>query len=161
MVQKKKFSIVLFAPDIPGNTGSIGRTCIALELRLILIKPYGFELNEKAVRRAGLDYWQHVNLTEYDSFSAFLAGENPQISDLFFFSKSAEKSYFQADFKENALLIFGSETKGLPESLSQHYSENLYKIPMFNQKVRSLNLSNAATAVAYECLRKLNHTITV
>ena len=84
-MDKKRFNIVLVAPEIPGNTGSIGRTCVALNLRLVLIKPYGFEITEKAVRRAGLDYWKHVEITEYDNFDEFLRNEKPKDSQLFFF----------------------------------------------------------------------------
>lgn len=156
MINKKDFSIVLFAPDIPGNTGSIGRTCVALGLRLILIKPYGFELSEKAVRRAGLDYWKYVDITEYESFDEFLDQESPMREQLFFFENDVEKDYYQAPFIEKSFLIFGSETKGLPKTYYETYKERMFEMPMFSDKIRSLNLSNAATAVAYECLRHLN-----
>ena len=155
-MKKKPFSIVLYAPEIPGNTGSIGRTCLALDIDLILIKPYGFDLSEKSVRRAGLDYWKHVRLTEFESFSQFIQKKSPTKDSLFLFSKTGEKSYFDAPFKEDCYLIFGSETKGLPPSVLETYKSNAYKLPMFNEHVRSLNLSNVATSVGYECLRKLN-----
>lgn len=155
-MKKKPFSIVLFAPEIPGNTGSIGRTCLALDIDLILIKPYGFDLSEKSVRRAGLDYWKNVRLTEFETFDDFIREKSPAKDSLFFFSKAGEKSYFDAPFKENCYLIFGSETKGLPPSVLEGNKSNTYKLPMFNNHVRSLNLSNVATAVGYECLRKLN-----
>jgi tRNA (cytidine/uridine-2'-O-)-methyltransferase len=154
MPKENTFKIVLFAPEIPGNTGSIGRTCLALNINLILIKPYGFDLDEKAVRRAGLDYWKHVNLTEYESFDDFIEDEKPE--HLYFLSKFAETSYFDAVFKENSYLIFGRETKGLPDYIPLRYPNDLYKLPMFSEHVRSLNLSNAATAVAYEALRQLS-----
>jgi tRNA (cytidine/uridine-2'-O-)-methyltransferase len=154
MPKENNFQIVLFAPEIPGNTGSIGRTCLALNIRLILIKPYGFDLDEKAVRRAGLDYWKHVNLTEYESFDDFFEQEKPE--HLYFLSKFAKTSYFDAEFKENSYLIFGRETKGLPDYIPEKYPNDLYKLPMFSEHVRSLNLSNAATAVAYEALRQLS-----
>jgi tRNA (cytidine/uridine-2'-O-)-methyltransferase len=92
-MQNSKFKIVLFAPEIPGNTGSIGRTCVALNLELYLIKPYGFEIDEKAVRRAGLDYWKHVQLKEFESWEDFLIREKPQREKLFFFEKNCEKLY--------------------------------------------------------------------
>jgi tRNA (cytidine/uridine-2'-O-)-methyltransferase len=149
-----KFHIVLFAPDIPGNTGSIGRTCVALESRLILIKPYGFEITEKALRRAGLDYWKYVDLTEYESFDEFIENENPNVSDLYLFTKTTENSVFDATFSDNSYLIFGSETKGLPDEVLEKYQNQTLCYPMKNDKVRSLNLSNVATAAAYECLRQ-------
>lgn len=157
MISKKKFSIVLYAPDIPGNTGSIGRTCVALGLRLILIKPYGFNLSEKAVRRAGLDYWKYVEITEYESFDAFLISEVPDKSKLFFFENDVAKNFYEADYSEECYLVFGSETKGLPKSFYTTYKDQIYEMPMFSDKIRSLNLSNAATAVTYECLRHLNN----
>lgn len=153
---QSKFNIVLFAPDIPGNTGSIGRTCLALGLRLILIKPYGFELTEKAVRRAGLDYWKDVELTEYNSYEEFIEVEKPELTQLHFFTKTTDKSYFEAEFKKECYLVFGSETKGLPKNIFETYPQNLVTLPMFSEKVRSLNLSNAATAAAYEALRQIS-----
>ena len=156
MVNKKKFNIVLFAPDIPGNTGSIGRTCVALGLRLILIKPYGFDLSEKAVRRAGLDYWKHVELTEYETFNEFLETELPQKNQLIFLENDVGQNFYQAPYEENCYLIFGSETKGLPKKFYSEYKEQMFEMPMFSEHIRSLNLSNAATTVAYECLRHLN-----
>lgn len=146
----------MYAPDIPGNTGSIGRTCVALGLRLILIKPYGFELTEKAVRRAGLDYWKYVDITEYETFDAFVSSEVSDTSKLLFFENDVEKNFYQADYSEECYLVFGSETKGLPKPYYEKYKKQMYEIPMFSDKIRSLNLSNAATAVTYECLRQLN-----
>jgi len=153
-MQKPNFSIVLHSPEIPGNTGSIGRTCIALNLRLILIKPLGFDLSEKALRRAGLDYWKHVNLTVYENFQEYLEKENP--TSMFFFSKTSSQNYFQAPFSSNCHLIFGSETKGLPPEILTQYASHTYSLPMYSEKVRSLNLSNVATAVAYEVLRQIS-----
>jgi tRNA (cytidine/uridine-2'-O-)-methyltransferase len=153
MPKQHDLKIVLFAPEIPGNTGSIGRTCLALNIRLILIKPYGFDLDEKAVRRAGLDYWKHVDLVEYESLEDFFEIEKPE--NIYFLSKFATKSYFDAGFKDNSYLVFGRETKGLPDSIPENYPNDLYKLPMFSEHVRSLNLSNAATAVAYEAVRQV------
>ena len=155
MDSKPKFSIVLVNPEIPGNTGSIGRTCVALNLELILIKPYGFDLSEKAVRRAGLDYWKYVNLVEFDSVEEFIEKRKPESEKLFFFSRFSEESYFKAKFIEDSYLIFGSETKGLPEDLKDKFPERFYTLPMYSDKIRSLNLSNVATAVAYEALRQV------
>ena len=151
-----KFNIVLYAPEIPGNTGAMGRTCLALDLRLILIRPYGFSLDKKEVRRAGLDYWKQVDLVEYDSFEDFLTGEKyPELKTLLFFSKKAHRLHYRATYTPHCYLVFGSETSGLPESLFKTYPQNFYTLPMFGHGIRSLNLSNAATAAAYECLRHL------
>ena len=155
MENKPSFSLVLNAPDIPGNTGSIGRTCVALGLRLILIRPYGFDLSEKAVRRAGLDYWKYVDLTEYDSFAEFINREEALPEQLIFFSRFAEKYYYHAPYSKDCYLIFGSETSGLPEDIFKVYPQNFYKLPMYSEHIRSLNLANTATAVAYEALRHL------
>ena len=146
---------MLFEPEIPGNTGSIGRTCVALNLRLILIKPYGFDIDEKAVRRAGLDYWKYVNLTEYDSFTDFLQGESPSEEQLFFFENDGSENYYQADFKKDCYLIFGAETKGLSKEIYKNYHHRMFYLPMYSEHIRSLNLSNTATTVAYEALRKI------
>jgi tRNA (cytidine/uridine-2'-O-)-methyltransferase len=155
MENKKKFSIVLHAPEIPGNTGSIGRTCVALNARLILIRPYGFDIDEKAVRRAGLDYWKHIDLTEYDNFEHFIDEEKPNREKLFFFENFGEKSFYDAPYTEGCYLILGQETKGIPKQICEKYSDRTFYLPMFSDKIRSLNLSNTATAVAYECLRHL------
>ena len=153
---KTRFNIVLYAPDIPGNTGSIGRTCVALNLRLILIKPYGFDLDEKAVRRAGLDYWKHVNLTEYESWDDFISAESP--AELILFSSNSEKIYFDAPYKENCYLVFGSETSGLPKELLEELENSTYALPQYSDHIRSQNLSNIATATAYEALRHTEFT---
>ncbi len=150
-----KFKIVLFAPEIPGNTGSIGRTCVALDLELILIKPYGFDIDEKAVRRAGLDYWKYVKLKEFDSWEDFLIREKPEREKLFFYENKGEKLHYEAPYSQGCYLIFGGETKGIPYQVEDEFRSQLYKLPMYSEHIRSLNLSNVATAVAYECLRHL------
>ncbi len=150
------FNIVLYAPDIPGNTGSIGRTCIALNARLILIKPYGFELSEKAVRRAGLDYWKYVDIREYENWEDFIKSESPERENLFFYTKTSERVYFEGNYQKDCYLILGSETKGLPQHIFNSYEDRLFGLPMYSEHVRSLNLSNVATAVAYEALRHIN-----
>lgn len=143
-------------PEIPGNTGSIGRTCVALGIELILIKPYGFELSEKAVRRAGLDYWKHVQLKEYASFDDFLEGEGPSRKQLLFFENNVAQNFFEAPYIENCYLIFGPETKGLDPFYYQNYQNEMYHLPMFSEHIRSLNLSNTVTTVCYQVLRHLN-----
>ena len=155
MQNKSRFKIVLFAPEIPGNTGSIGRTCVALNLELILIKPYGFDIDEKAVRRAGLDYWKYVQLKEFNSWEDFLLRENPDRSKLFFYENNGEKLHYDAPYAEDCYLIFGGETRGIPYQVEEEFRSQLYRLPMYSDEIRSLNLSNVATAVAYECLRHL------
>ncbi len=154
-----KFSIVLVAPEIPGNTGSIGRTCVALGIRLILIKPLAFDISEKAVRRAGLDYWKYVDIKEYENFQDFLENEKPEVEKLFFFTKTAtSKPIFHEKFSPGCFLIFGSETKGLPPEILSEFKERNVSFPMYSEHIRSLNLSNVATAAAYEVLRQLEYT---
>ena len=152
---KPVFHLVLVHPEIPGNTGSLGRTALALGARLILIHPLGFSLDEKSVRRAGLDYWKHVDLIEYQNFDEFLEKEGPEPQSLSFFSKNAPKTYFKQSFKRGHYLIFGSESKGLPMSFFRDYPEQFLSLPILSPEVRSLNLSNAATAVAYEAFRQV------
>lgn len=150
------FNVVLVTPEIPGNTGSIGRTCVALNCKLHLIKPYGFDLSEKAVRRAGLDYWKHVSLFEYNSFEEFLKINKPTPESLFFFSKFAQKNYYEGNYKKDCYLIFGSETMGLPNHIVEAYENRCFYLPMYSEHIRSLNLSNAATAAMYEALRQIS-----
>lgn len=149
------FSIVLHAPEIPGNTGSLGRTCLALNAQLILIKPYGFDISEKAVRRAGLDYWRHVQLKEYESWDDFMQGESPETTQLFLFENGSGKSWFKAPYQKGCYLVFGGETKGIPKEIMDRYPNNYYSFPQYSDHIRSLNLSNIATAAAYECLRHI------
>lgn len=151
-----KFKIVLVAPEIPGNTGSIGRTCVALDLELILIKPLAFDIDEKAVRRAGLDYWKYVNLKIYENWNEFLEKENPIRDNMFLFSRFATKPLFNVKIKKDCYLIFGSETKGLPEEIKNEFIDQLVTLPMYSEHIRSLNLSNCATAAAYEALRQID-----
>lgn len=159
-----KISIVLHQPEIPGNTGAIGRTCLALNYSLILIHPLGFQLDEKSVRRAGLDYWKHVDLKEYYSWEEFLSQEKIIRNDsLFLFSKNPSQSLYDSkqiflqdkDESNHLYLIFGAETRGLPSQFFESYPQRFFQIPMESQYVRSLNLANAASVVAYECYRQL------
>lgn len=150
------FRIVLHAPEIPGNTGSLGRTCLALNAELILIKPYGFDISEKAVRRAGLDYWKHVQLKEYESWGEFLSGEKPDPSEIFLFENGSGKSWYSAPYKKGCYLVFGGETKGIPQEIMRTMPDNFYSFPQYSSHIRSLNLSNIATAAAYECLRQIS-----
>ncbi len=151
-----QFKIVLVAPEIPGNTGSIGRTCVALDLELILIKPLAFDIDEKAVRRAGLDYWKHVNLKVFENWEDFIEKEKPAVDNIFLFSRFATKPIFDFKLKKDCYLVFGSETKGLDEKIKEQFKSQLITLPMYSEHIRSLNLSNAATAAAYEALRQIN-----
>jgi tRNA (cytidine/uridine-2'-O-)-methyltransferase len=149
------FHIVLVEPQIPPNTGNIGRLCVATRTRLHLIEPLGFDLSEKAVRRAGLDYWKHIDLHIYKNFAEFKAQVEPS-AQLWFFTKFAKKSIYEANFKDGDYLIFGKETTGLPQEI--HTSENqdfFLRIPIpENEIVRSLNLAGCAHIALYEGLRQ-------
>jgi tRNA (cytidine/uridine-2'-O-)-methyltransferase len=145
--------LVLVTPEIPWNTGAIGRTCVALNLELILIKPYGFSLDEKSVRRAGTDYWKHVHLSEYDSWQDFLDVRQPSRDNLYFFEENGEQSFYEPDYQPDAYLVFGCESKGLPIAILDGLEDRVFNLPMRNPLVRSLNLANVATAVIYQAMR--------
>ncbi len=144
-------NIVLVEPEIPQNCGNIARTCAVTGSRLHLIRPLGFDISEKAVRRAGLDYWPLVDLRVYDGLDPFFA-EYPQ-PDLWLATTKAPRDYTQASFREGCWLFFGKETAGLPAWLRERYPERCLRIPMRGE-VRSLNLSNAAAVLTYEALRQ-------
>lgn len=152
-MSKPQMKIVLVTPEIPYNTGAIGRTCLALELELILIKPYGFSIEEKAVRRAGMDYWKHVQLTEYDSWQAFIDARKPPRDSLYFFEDYGAQSVFDPIYQPDAFLVFGCETKGLPSDILVGMDDRVFNLPMKSPLVRSLNLANTATAVVYQAMR--------
>lgn len=148
-----RMKLVLVTPEIPYNTGAIGRTCVALNLELILIKPYGFSLDEKSVRRAGQDYWKHVQLSEYDDWASFLAERQPPRDALYFFEEHGAQSVYEPAFQEDAYLVFGCESKGLPADVLDGMDDRVFHLPMRNPIVRSLNLANVATAVIYQAMR--------
>lgn len=145
--------IVLVTPEIPYNTGAIGRTCVALNLELILIKPLGFSLDEKSVRRAGTDYWKHVDLTEYDSWRHFLEAEKPPREKLHFFEEHGRESLYAPNYPDDAYLVFGCESAGLPKAILDGLEDRVFHLPMLSPRVRSLNLANVATAVIYQAMR--------
>jgi tRNA (cytidine/uridine-2'-O-)-methyltransferase len=146
--------IVLVEPEIPQNTGSIARTCAATKTPLHLVGKLGFEISEKRVRRAGLDYWPFVDLHIHKDWESYLDKVKP--GKIWLFSKFAEKLYFKAEFNTNDALVFGSETKGLgKEFLANFPKEQQLKIPMSCEDVRSLNLSNAVSIALYEGRRQL------
>ncbi len=146
--------IVLVEPQIPQNTGSIARTCAATDTPLHLVGPLGFEIDEKAVRRAGLDYWPYVKLFEHQNWTDYLTSAQPP--KVWLFSKFGERLYTSADYGPNDALVFGSETKGLgQEFLSKFPQEQILRIPIVTTYVRSLNLSNAVSIALYEARRQL------
>ena len=145
-------NIVLVEPEIPQNCGNIARTCAATGCRLHLIRPLGFDISEKAVKRAGLDYWHMVQVLDYENLSDFFAKND--VKRMWCLSTKAPRSYTEATFQDEDYLFFGKETKGLPEAfLSQHYDECV-RIPM-RADARSLNLSNAVAVTVYEALRQI------
>ena len=146
--------VVLVTPEIPWNTGAIGRTCVALGLELILIKPLGFSLDEKSVRRAGTDYWQHVNLTQYENWQDFLDARKPARDKMYFFEEDGAKTIYDPDYQEDGYLVFGCESAGLPKEMLVDLKDRVFQLPMRSPLVRSLNLANVATAVVYQAMRK-------
>ena len=145
--------LVLITPEIPWNTGAIGRTCVALNLELILIKPYGFSLDEKSVRRAGTDYWKHVHLSEYDNWQHFLDERQPPRDALYFFEENGAQNFYTPDYEPDGYLVFGCESKGLPIAILDGLEDRIFNLPMRDTRVRSLNLANVATAVIYQAMR--------
>lgn len=148
-------NIVLFNPLIPQNTGSIGRLCVCTNTRLHLIEPLGFELDEKRIKKAGMDYWPHLQLTVHASWEKFLESENPQ--SLLFATTKSERTYFSHKFQGDDYIVFGNESHGLPPDFYQTYKEQLFTIPMDGRYARSHNLANSASIILYEGLRQLEH----
>lgn len=146
-------NIVLHEPEMPANTGNIGRTCVAAGARLHLIEPLGFQINEKQVKRAGLDYWDKLDVTVYDDFNDFLA-KNPGAKIYMATTKSKQK-YTDVKYEKDAYIMFGKESAGIPEEILLDYKETAIRIPMFPE-IRSLNLSNSVAIVLYEALRQQN-----
>lgn len=144
--------VVLFQPEIPHNTGSVGRTCVAAGAKLWLVRPLGFRLDDYYLRRAGLDYWQHLEWEAVDDWAALTQKLPPR--EPWFFTKTAEASYRDARFERGDVLVFGSESQGLPPSLLEANAQRLLRIPIRSQ-ARSLNLSNAVGIVTFEALRQL------
>ena len=147
--------VVLVHPEIHWNTGNAGRTCLAAGAMLHLVRPLGFSLDERQVKRAGLDYWEHVDLRVWDSWSAF-ERELPTLGDPYFFSSKAPRLLWDAPLgaASDVVLVFGAEAKGLPAELLDRYSDRLVAMPMFSPIVRSLNLSTSVGIALYEVLRQ-------
>ena len=143
--------IVLLEPEIPANTGNIGRTCVAAGAKLQLIGPMGFQINEKQVRRAGLDYWDKLDYCIYDSYPDFLA-KNPG-AKIYMATTKARQVYSEVHYEEDCYIMFGKESAGIPEEILVDHEETTVRIPMFGD-IRSLNLSNSVAVVLYEALRQ-------
>ena len=149
------FNVVLVEPEIPQNTGNISRTCAATHSVLHLIRPLGFEISDRTLKRAGLDYWQYLDVRYYDSFDE-LYEKYKDVANFYFLSTKGAKRYSDVNFKDGDFLVFGKETKGLPEELlSKHYGECV-RLPMM-EETRSLNLSNSVCAGVYEALRQMGY----
>lgn len=147
------FNIVLVEPEIPTNTGNIGRLSLASGSVLHLVKPFGFELDDKRLKRAGLDYWKHISINIYENIEDFYL-KNKDVN-MVYFSSSATKNYTTINFQDNMFFLFGKESVGLSKKITVKNSDNLYKIPIYSKDVRSLNLANAVSIVVYEALRNL------
>ncbi len=146
------FNVVLIEPEIPPNTGSIARLCGATDCTLHLVKPLGFSTDDKHLKRAGLDYWKYVTIVYWESLDDFLNAQDE--ANLFFLSKKVERPYTEAKFTPGDYLVFGKETKGLPQDIIRYYQDRCYTIPMTNENIRSLNLAIAAGVVLYEAIRQ-------
>lgn len=146
-------NIVLIEPEIPNNTGNIGRLALATGSNLHLVKPFGFELNDKRLKRAGLDYWQHINLFIYEDVDEFYAAHGKK--NMVYFSSHGTQDHWSIDYHDELFLVFGKESVGLPKEIIKNNQDRLYKIPLFNRHIRSLNLANAVGITVYEGLRNI------
>ena len=150
-----KLNVVMVEPEIPQNTGNIARTCAATGTKLHLVHPLGFDVSEKAVKRAGLDYWDKVEIEEHKSFEEFLEKYKPEDYNMFFATTKGQHVYSDPNYgeMEEVFILFGKETKGLPEDILQKYIDKTIRIPM-RETLRSLNLSNSVSIVVYDVLRQ-------
>lgn len=151
-----KINVVMVEPEIPQNTGNIARTCAAIGAKLHLVKPLGFSIDDKYLKRAGLDYWDKLELEEHESLQAFLEKYSPDKYDMYFSTTKGQQCYSEMNYsdKDEIYILFGKETKGLPEDLLQENIKNTIRIPM-KEHLRSLNLSNSVAIVVYEVLRQV------
>ncbi|MCG2430389.1 tRNA (cytidine(34)-2'-O)-methyltransferase [Aequorivita xiaoshiensis] len=147
------FNIVLFEPEIPTNTGNIGRLSLGSGSNLHLVKPFGFEIDDKRLKRAGLDYWKHITVHIYESIDEFYSKNRGK--NFVYFSSHGTKDYCEIDFKDDMFLIFGKESTGLPKRVISENQNLLYNIPIYSPHIRSLNLANAVGIVVYEGIRNL------
>ena len=149
-------NIVLVEPEIPQNTGNIVRTCAATGARLHIIRPMGFEIDDKKLKRAGLDYWHYLDLTYYDNLDDFFEKTAGDTTQYFYFTTKGRNTHSDVDYKDNVYLLFGKETKGLPEDMLYKNPERCVRLPMMGE-IRSLNLSNAVAIAVYEVLRQWDY----
>jgi tRNA (cytidine/uridine-2'-O-)-methyltransferase len=147
-------NIVLFQPEIPQNTGNIARTCVLTNSKLHLIKPLGFSLEEKHLKRAGLDYWQYLDMEIHESYEEFR--EKYKEGNFYFSTTKANKIYTEVQYSEGDFIIFGKESAGLPDYIRDSNIDSLIRVPMLQTSTRSLNLSNTVAIVAYEVMRQMN-----
>ncbi|MFB9057021.1 tRNA (cytidine(34)-2'-O)-methyltransferase [Mariniflexile ostreae] len=147
-------NIVLLEPEIPNNTGNIGRLALASGSHLHLVKPFGFQINDTRLKRAGLDYWQHLSVTYYENIEEFFSINKSK--KMVFLSSHGQKNHWDIPFENDLFLVFGKESVGLPKSLIEKHPDALYKIPLYSEHVRSLNLANAVGIVVYEGLKQLD-----
>lgn len=152
-----KLNIVLVEPEIPQNTGNIARTCAAIGAKLHLVKPLGFSIDEKQVKRAGLDYWDKLDIEEHNNFKEFLEKYKPEENNMYFITTKGTHCYSDVNYSkmDEIFVLFGKETKGLPEDVLKKYIDKTARIPM-RPTLRSLNLSNSVAIVAYEIFRQKN-----
>ena len=150
------FNIVLIEPEIPMNTGNIGRLSLASGSVLHLVKPFGFEINDARLKRAGLDYWKHLDVKIYEDIEEFSSINKNK--NMVYLSSSGKMDYSSIEYQDNMFLVFGKESVGLPKNIIAENSDKLYKIPIYSDHVRSLNLANAVSIVVYDGLRNINNT---
>jgi tRNA (cytidine/uridine-2'-O-)-methyltransferase len=146
-------NIVLIEPEIPNNTGNIGRLALASGSNLHLVKPFGFEISDSRLKRAGLDYWQHLNIHYYENIDAFF--DKNKDAKMVFLSSHGTKNHWDIGFEDNMFLVFGKESVGLPKYIIKSHSDKLFRIPIYSEHVRSLNLANAVSIVVYEGLKQI------
>jgi tRNA (cytidine/uridine-2'-O-)-methyltransferase len=151
--QRNERHVVLVAPEVHWNTGNVGRTCLGANAALHLVRPLGFSLESRQVKRAGLDYWPRVALSVWDDFEAFLAALAPAPHEICLFTKQAPRSYRRMPLQRRMFLVFGSETRGLPENILNRYPDAHFHVPI-NREIRSLNLSTTVGIALYESLRE-------
>ncbi|MFD0835376.1 tRNA (cytidine(34)-2'-O)-methyltransferase [Mariniflexile aquimaris] len=146
-------NIVLIEPEIPNNTGNIGRLALASGSILHLVKPFGFTIDDTRLKRAGLDYWKHVSIVYYENIDEFFSKNKNQ--KMVFLSSHGTKNHYDIPFEDNLFLVFGKESVGLPKSIIEQHTNKLFKIPLYSEHVRSLNLANAVAIVVYEGLKHI------
>lgn len=146
-------NIVLIEPEIPNNTGNIGRLTLASGSILHLVRPFGFEITDARLKRAGLDYWKHLDIRYYDDIEDFF--NTNKNAEMAFLSSHGTKNHWDIPFKDNIFLVFGKESVGLPKSITEQNTESLYKIPLYSEHIRSLNIANAVSIVVYEGLKQM------